>query len=133
MIRSTRARAVFACCGLACCFTGFSWRLVHLQVTQHDFYFAKARALQGVRQIITARRGTIMDIHGEALAQNEPVKTVVLDAGMVKDPAPLADLLAKTLGVSRAQIFERLTRETWSAAQKKNVRSPYIVVKKEVA
>ena len=133
MIRATPTRAFIACCGLACCFTGFSARLVYLQVSMHDFYLAMARVNHGVRQTITARRGTITDIRGEALAQNEPVKTVVVDAGVVRDHGPLADLLAKTLGVSRAQIFERMTRETYSATQKKNIRSPYIVVKKEVA
>ncbi len=132
MIRAPRTRALIACCGLACCFTAFSARLVHLQVTMHGFYFAKAHEDHGVRQVIAGRRGAIFDIHGEALAQNEPVKTVVVDAGLVKDPALLADVLAKTLGVLREKIFAQMTHETWSAAKKKNVRSPYIVVKKEV-
>ena len=132
MTHGTGRRAFIACCGLASCFTAFSARLVHLQVTMHDAYLAKARENHGVRQTIAGRRGAITDIHGEALAQNEPVKTVVVDAGLVKDPALLAGVLAKTLGVSEAQLFERMTRETFSTTQKKNVRSPYIVVKKEV-
>ena len=132
MIRTPRTRALIACCGLACCFTAFSARLVHLQVTMHDFYLAKAHKDHGVRQVLAGRRGAITDIHGEALAQNEPVKTVVVDAGLVKDPALLADVLAKTLGVAREKIFAQMTRETWSATQEKNVRSSYIVVKKEV-
>ncbi len=132
MIRAPRTRALIACSGLACCFTAFSARLVHVQVMQHDAYLAKARENHGVRQVIAGRRGSITDIHGEALAQNEPVKTVVVDAGLVKDPGLLADVLAKTLGVSKPQMLERMTRETWSAAQKKTVRSPYIVVQKEV-
>ena len=132
MIRTPRTRALIACCGLACCFTAFSARLVHLQVTMHDFYLAKAHKDHGVRQVLAGRRGAITDIHGEALAQNEPVKTVVVDAGLVKDPALLADVLAKTLGVNREKVFAQMTRETWSATQEKNVRSSYIVVKKEV-
>ena len=133
MIRASNTRAFIACCGLACCFTGFSARLVHLQVTMHAEYLAKARENHGDRQKIFARRGTITDIHGEALAQNEPVTTVVLDATLVQNPGPLAAVLAKSLGLPEAQILERLTRETWSERQKKNVRAPYIVLKKDVA
>ena len=132
MIRSTNRRAFISCCGLACCFTAFSARLVHLQVTMHAEYLAKARENHGLRVKIDGRRGTITDCHGQALAQNEPVKTVVVDAGLVKDAAPMADLLSRALGLPREKIFERLTRETYSETQKKNVRSPYIVVKKEV-
>ena len=133
MIRAANTRAFIACCGLACCFTAFSARLVHLQVTMHTEYLAKARENHGLRVKIDGRRGTITDIHGEALAQNEPVKTVVVDAGLVKEPGPMADLLARALALPREQIYERLTRETWSATQQKDVRSPYIIVKKEVA
>ena len=132
MIRAPRTRALIACCGLACCFTAFSARLVHLQVTMHDTYLAKARAKHGVRQVIAGRRGAITDIHGEALAQNEPVKTVIVDAGLVKDPALLADVLAKTLGISREKIFAQMTHETFSTKQEKNIRSSYIIAKKEV-
>ena len=132
MIRSTNRRAFISCCGLACCFTAFSARLVHLQVTRHDELLAKARENHGLRVKMDGRRGTITDRNGEALAQNEPVKTVVVDAGLVKEPAPLADVLARVLGLPRERIFERLTRETYSESQKKNVRSPYIVLKKEV-
>ena len=132
MIRSTNRRAFISCCGLACCFTAFSARLVNLQVTRHDELLAKARENHGLRVKMDGRRGTITDRNGEALAQNEPVKTVVVDAGLVKEPAPLADVLARVLGLPRERIFERLTRETYSESQKKNVRSPYIVLKKEV-
>ena len=36
MNRSAKVRALIACCALALCFTGFSARLVHLQVTMHE-------------------------------------------------------------------------------------------------
>ena len=127
-----RRRALFTCFSLAGCFTAFSTRLVHLQVTRHEHYLAKARANHEVRQIIDARRGNITDIHGEALARNEPVKTVILDATVVTDPEPLAELLAVSLGLRKAHVLERLTRETYSAPQRKNARSPYIILKTDV-
>ena len=133
MISAPKTRAFIACCGLACCFTGFSARLVYLQVTKHAGYASTAKENHSLRVKTNGHRGSITDIHGEALAQNEPVKTVVVDASLVKDAGPMADLLAQTLGVKREKIYEQLTRETYSATQKKNVLSPYIVVKKEVA
>ena len=133
MNRTARTRAFITCFLLAGCFTAFSARLVHLQVTQHDEYLALARKTHGERQKIHGRRGTITDIRGEPLAQNDPVKTVVVDATLVKDPRSLARVLASSLKLPEAAIFERITREVFSETQKKEVVSPYIVVKREVA
>ena len=46
------------------CFTGFSARLVHLQVTKHDEYVALAAENHGGKQTIYARRGIVQDIRG---------------------------------------------------------------------
>jgi cell division protein FtsI (penicillin-binding protein 3)/stage V sporulation protein D (sporulation-specific penicillin-binding protein) len=80
----------------------------------------------------TARRGVVLDIHGESLAQNEPVRTVVADATLIKDRAAMAEILAQALNLPLAQVAEKLDREFYSEAQKKNLPAPYIVLKKEV-
>jgi len=67
--RTARTRALTVCLSLAGCFTVYSFRLVHLQVTQHDEYAAQAAEKHVKRQTIYARRGVIQDIHGESLAQ----------------------------------------------------------------
>jgi len=130
--RTVQKRALVTCFALAGCFTIFSCRLVELQVTKHDEYAALAAQNHVTRQTITARRGLIQDIHGESLAQNEPVRTVVADASLIGDRAEVAGLLSSVLGMPHPQVMEKLNREVFSQALKKNVPSPYIVLKKEV-
>ena len=104
---SSKTRALIVCCGLAAGFTIFSYRLVQVQVAKHDEYRAKADENHGLRQTIYARRGMIQDVHGLALAQNEPVKTVVADGALVKDRRELARLLAKPLGLTEEALEVR--------------------------
>lgn len=132
MNRTARTRALTTCCLLASCYTAFSFRLVQLQVTQHDEYAARAAETHVNRQTIHARRGVIQDVHGEPLAQNEPVRTVIADGTLIKDREALADILAPALGLPQPQLLEKLGRETYSKTQKKKLPSPYIVLKKEV-
>src|SRR3954464_2023995 len=80
MLRSAPERVLVACFALVFCFTGFSFRLVQLQVTKHDEYAALAAKAHGTKRTIPARRGSILDSRGTPLAQNEPVKTVIVDA-----------------------------------------------------
>jgi cell division protein FtsI/penicillin-binding protein 2 len=65
-------------------FTVFSWRLLDLQVNRADYYKAIATEKHCARQTIYARRGLVTDRNGVPLASNEPVKTVVVDASVVK-------------------------------------------------
>ena len=129
---TAKTRALITCFSLAGCFTAFSFRLVQLQVTQHDEYAARAAEKHVNRQTIYARRGTIQDAHGESLAQNEPVKTVVVDGTLMKDRAEMADVLSEMLKLPKAPLVERLAREVYSHSLKKQAPSPYIVIKKEV-
>jgi len=130
--RTAQKRALVTCFALAGCFSLFSFRLIELQVTKHDEYATLAAQNHVTRQTIPARRGLIQDIHGESLAQNEPIRTVVADATLLGDRAAAADLLSTALGIPHPQVMEKLNREVYSQALKKNVPSPYIVLKKEV-
>jgi cell division protein FtsI (penicillin-binding protein 3)/stage V sporulation protein D (sporulation-specific penicillin-binding protein) len=134
MNKAARNRAYFTCASLAACFTVFSFRLSDIQVSKHDEYAALAARQHVTRQTIYARRGTIQDIHGETLAQDEPVRTVVADATLIeaKDRPEVAALLAGPLGMPESQIIEKLGREVYSQVAKRNLPSPYIVLKKEV-
>jgi len=129
---TAQKRALFSCFALAGCFTVFSARLIDLQVTKHDEYAKIALEIHGTRQTKPAQRGRIMDIHGESLAQNEPVRTVVADATLINDHAEMATLLSTALGIPHAQVMEKLSRTVYSQALKKEMPSPYIVLKKEV-
>ncbi|MDB6156260.1 MAG: spoVD 1 [Chthoniobacteraceae bacterium] len=131
-----KTRALVACCGFVFCFTLFSARLVHLQVTKRDEYTAKAAEKHTNKEAISARRGVIEDVHGEPLAQNEPIRTVIADGSLidVADRAGMAALLAKPLGLSEAVLLEKLSteREVKDGAEKKTAPSRYIVLKKKV-
>ncbi len=121
MIRSAKFRALIACIALVLCFTGFSARLVHLQVTMHDEYAAIAAQKHVNRQIIYARRGLITDINGQTLADNDPVRNVIADASLVTSPDDAAGLLAGPLELDENDLRAKL------ASGRR-----YIVLKKDV-
>jgi cell division protein FtsI/penicillin-binding protein 2 len=133
MIRTAPERVITACCALACCFTAFSFRLVDLQVTRHGEFAEKAAEAHGTKKIISARRGAITDVRGIPLAQNEPVKTVVVDGSLVRDPDALAELLSGPLEMPANVLLEKITRTHWSDKEQKNVPVRYTVLKKELS
>lgn len=132
MSATAQKRALTTCIALAGCFTVFSYRLIDLQVTKHDEYAQIAANNHVTRQTIPARRGIITDIRGEALAQNEPVRTVVADATLITDRDAVAEIISKTLNIPHPQVMEKLTRVVYSQALKKEMPAPYVVLKKEV-
>ena len=132
MRTTARSRALLACGLLAVCFTGFSWRLVHVQVTMHKYYEAKAAKQNGHIEPIYARRGAILDVHGVPLAQNEPVKTIVADGSLIKDPDALAGLLAAPLNMPVSEIRKKLGRKVKSKVGPGLAPCQYIVLRKGV-
>ncbi len=114
-------------------FTVFSFRLVELQVSRSDYYKAIAFEKHSVRQTIHARRGGVTDVNGVPLASNEPVKTVVVDASVVKNPDALAEVLARHLELPLTGVRERMNRKVASTETGELKPSRYIVIKHEVS
>ena len=110
MRTSARSRALITCFGLATVFTLFSFRLIQVQVAMADAMTTEAAVKHVNKQVIYARRRIIQDIHGEPLAQNEPVKTVVADASLIKDREAFAALVAGPLEVPETVINGKLSR-----------------------
>jgi cell division protein FtsI/penicillin-binding protein 2 len=121
MMGSSKVRAWVACFGLAVCFTGFSWRLVYLQVSKHDEYSALAAEKHVNKQIIQARRGLIQDVNREPLAANEPVQTVIADGSLINDAAGIAELLAGPLEMDSRELEKRLRTDRRYVVLKKRV------------
>ena len=121
MTRSAKVRALIACCALALCFTGFSARLITLQVAEHDKYLTLADEKHGEKVTIQARRGLIVDINQQPLADNDPVRIVVADASVITDVDDAVDVLAQPLGLDEGDLREKL------ASGRR-----YIVLKKDV-
>lgn len=125
MIRSARVRAMCVCFGLAACFTTFSYRLVRLQVCEHDGYSELAAEKHVNKQVIYARRGTIQDVNQEMLADNEPIQTVIADGKLIADthadPAALAEILAEPLQMDAGELAKKLDTDR-----------RYVIIKKRV-
>lgn len=132
MKTTARSRALITCFGLAGVFTLFSVRLIHVQVAMAEEFTAEAASKHTGKQVIYARRGIIHDIHGEPLAQNEPVKTVVADASLIKDREAFAALIAGPLEVPETVIDGLLSRMVKSKLTGKLEPCRYIVLKKDV-
>ena len=89
-------------------FTGFSARLIELQVVKHQEYTHLAAQKHSIRLTVPAHRGMILDRNGEILAANIPVRKVVIDGSHVKKPGVLATLAAPYLGIPRETVLAEL-------------------------
>ncbi len=106
---------------MAVIFSAFSFRLVHIQLTDHEKYATKAAEKHVRQQIIYARRGAILDTKGEVLADNEPVRNIVIDATHVTEPSVLVDILSSKLDINVPQLTADIAAE-----------KPYIRVQRNV-
>ena len=77
---NSRTRCALVCLGFIALFSGFSFRLIYLQMIKHDEYAGLAAEKHVYKQTIFAERGAILDANNEVLAHNVPVETVVADA-----------------------------------------------------
>src|SRR6476661_5812146 len=109
-----KTRSLCATALLAGVFTVFSWRLIDLQVSQHEHWGSLAARKNVERKPIYARRGIILSADGEPLAQNEPVKQVIADGSLIKDHAAVADVLSPLLEMPKAALIQKMQRTTFS-------------------
>lgn len=99
------------CAAVGLVFTGFSLRLIHLQVSKHEEYSKIAAAKHSIRQPIFARRGLIEDRNGEILAVNVPVRRVVLDGSHVNNAVELARMAAPYLEMDADDLAKQFVTE----------------------
>jgi len=119
---NSRTRCALICVGFTLVFSGFSFRLIYLQMIKHDEYAGLAAEKHVYKQTIFAQRGAILDANDEPLAYNVPVETVVADATHLNDPGAVIDLLNRALKIPSAELTEKLRSDR-----------RYIVIKREVA
>jgi len=124
MMWNAQARAVTVCFGLVGLFSVYSFRLIDLQIVQHEKFTTLAAEKHNHKQIIYARRGIIRDAHGEPLAENIPVKTVVADASHIRDPVAVAAAIADQLEMDPRDVADRLKQS--------GKGSKHIVLKAEI-
>ena len=105
-------------------FTGFSFRLIDIQVTQHEEYADRAAVNHGYKQLIYARRGSILDANGLPLAQNEPVKNVIADGTLIKDYGVVAQSLSPLVEIPVGELEKKLRRTRVSKPGNTETPSP---------
>ncbi|MDB6147479.1 MAG: spoVD 1, partial [Spartobacteria bacterium] len=105
---TTRFRCALVCLGFVALFSGFSFRLIYLQMIKHDEYAGMAAQKNVYKQPIYAERGSIVDANGDILADNVPVQTVVADATHITNAVAVIDLISKELKIPAEEIAEKL-------------------------
>ena len=97
-----------AVCLLASAFMLIGWRVVDLQIFDHDFLNGQGDARMLRVEEVNAYRGMILDRHSEPLAVSTPVVSIWANPQQVTDVTAAASLLAKPLGVSSKILRQRL-------------------------
>ena len=118
---NSRIRCALVCLVFIALFSGFSFRLIYLQMIKHDEYAGLAAEKHVYKQIICAERGAIFDANNEILAHNVPVETVVADATHLNNLDAIVDLVSDELKIPAHELAEKLHGDR-----------RYIVIKREV-
>ena len=124
---SLKSRACLACYGVGAIFTALSARLIFLAINQHDKYATIAQKSYISKVVLPARRGEILDVNGNSLARNEPLKNVVLDGYLLttgkhaKTPEEIAGILAAPLGLTADDVISRISPERKHVVLKKKI------------
>ena len=104
---------------------GISVRLVHLQVTQHEWLKEQS---QSRRENVSQKRmlrGNIYDRNQRALAMSVRVKTLYADPREISDPKRTGSAVAKALKMDAEQITRQIT-------EGKEANRHYVVLAKKV-
>jgi cell division protein FtsI/penicillin-binding protein 2 len=118
---NSRLRCALVCFGFTFLFSGFSFRLIYLQLIKHNEYAGLAAEKHVYKQSIFAERGAIFDANNEVLAHNVPVETVVADATHLNNTGAVVDLLTDELGIPQPELAQKLQGDR-----------RYIVIRREV-
>src|SRR4051794_18729071 len=118
---TSRFRCALICLGFVAIFSGFSFRLIYLQMVKHDEYAELAAEKHVHRQIIHAERGSIVDANKDMLADNVPVQTVTVDATHINNADAAVDLLSRELKIPAAELNDKVRGERRYAVIKREV------------
>src|SRR3954470_10879994 len=104
----SRFRCALVCLGFVAIFSGFSCRLIYLQMIKHDEYAGLAAEKHVHKQVIHAERGSIVDANGDILADNVPVQTVVADASLINNRAAVVEAVSRELKIPASEVDEKI-------------------------
>ncbi|SDU28871.1 cell division protein FtsI (penicillin-binding protein 3)/stage V sporulation protein D (sporulation-specific penicillin-binding protein) [Verrucomicrobium sp. GAS474] len=104
-----RALTVFVC--LAFGFTVISWRLVQIQLVEHDKYWRLAVEKHCDRIELPARRGLILDAHGQTLAQTGVLHNVAVDGRNLLHPEKTLPEMERLLKLPAGALAPKFSAE----------------------
>ncbi len=114
-------------------FALLGYRLVDLQLIQHDPLSLTAEKYTKRRFILEAQRGNILDNLGNLLSTSLFVKTVCADPSMIGTFQPqIARTLAPLLEMDEAELHEKLTPKVFENDQGQMRTNRYIVLRRKV-
>ncbi len=117
-----RSRFVVMLVGLA--FLALLGRAVHLQILHTDFYQAEGEKRFVHREPMPASRGRILDRNGLALASSVALPSVQVETKTFSADAAQRKQLARLLGMSSAELAERLDGASGTLTLKRHVEEP---------
>lgn len=128
-----RHRLIVLTIALGICFVALGWRLVNLQVVQHEDYARLAEDQHDHFYYREAPRGDVLDRRGSPLATSVPVKRVCADPSVLKgQEAEIARLLAPLLKTNESTLLQTLSRTAPTPAGGVT-NSKYVILKQKVA
>lgn len=98
------------------------YKLVSIQVFQHQKYLTSARKQQEIRIDLPAIRGSIFDRNGHPLALSVSVDSVSINPLNVPNASVAAELLAQNLNLDQRDLYEKIK---WCRANKRG----FLVIK----
>jgi cell division protein FtsI/penicillin-binding protein 2 len=120
---------------LGAAFAGLGYRLVDLQVFRHE-ELARMAELNTESDFFKApRRGDILDVNGNLLATSVSVKTMCANPSLIgNQQTVVARALAPLLGMSEADLYQRLIPRVWKNEKCEIVTNGlcYVRLKKDV-
>lgn len=126
---SQTKRLLFMAACLILCFGALGYRLVDLQVLQHDQLVSTARENTHRTFMREPRRGDIRDARGNLLATSVFVKTVCADPSLIGEYyGEVARVLAPVLNLNEGELARRLQPQVRLDAAGKVTTNRYVVL-----
>jgi cell division protein FtsI (penicillin-binding protein 3) len=108
MPRVLRNRIIFLCVSVGLLAGTVGYRLYTLQVEQHESFAVRATQQHQGEFSLPARRGSLLDRHGRALAVSLETRSFYAHPRRVEDPEKSAAVLASKIELSQAEIVKQL-------------------------
>jgi len=121
---NSRFRCTLACFGFIILFSIFSFRLVYVQMIQHEYYLKIAVGTHGGEQPIYAERGDILDANGEVLANNVPARMVFADGTRINDLDATVRLVSQALKIPASELADKIQPDKQYVVLQRDVPQP---------